>query len=64
MDYQVGEDIIAFKDNVSISYGSATGDDVDLSLSTGGTIYIAGAAGKEITFDFNNDGNKTYQTFT
>ncbi len=64
MDYRVGEDIIAFKDDVSISYGYADGDDVNLSLSTDGHIYIAGAAGKEITFDFNNDGNKSYQTFT
>ena len=64
MDYQVGEDIIAFKDDVSISSSGVFNDNVTLNLSTGGTTEIVGAAGKQITFDLNNDGNKTYQTFT
>ena len=44
---------------VKISNGN-----VYLNLSTGGKIEIFGASGKQITFDLNNDGNKTYQTFS
>ena len=61
-DYQVGVDTIVLNDGVVISQSTVSGTDVVLTLSTGGTINIVGATGKDIAFEDNN-GNITHETF-
>ena len=63
-DYEVGLDIIKFEDNIGIADSSVnTSGDVHLKLTTGGTVDIISAAGKNITFDYGN-GNKSDLIFS
>ena len=60
-DYQIGKDMIEFKDKISISDSLVEYDNVMLNLSNGGTIEIFNAAGKQISF--NDNGNIVNKIF-
>ena len=63
-DYEIGLDIIKFEDNIGIADSSVnTYGDVHLKLTTGGTVDIISAAGKNITFGYGN-GNSSDQVFS
>ena len=54
-DYEIGLDIIKFEDNIGIADSSVnTYGDVHLKLTTGGTVDIISAVGKNITFNYGN----------
>ena len=63
-DYEIGLDIIKFEDNIGIADSSVnTYGDVHLKLTTGGTVDIISAAGKNITFGYGN-GSSSDQVFS
>ena len=63
-DFEAGLDIIKFENGIGIADSSVNiYGDVHLNLTTGGSVDIISAAGKNITFDYGK-GNTTTRMFT